>query len=44
MMGMEMGCIDRSCSDHREREGEEERKVPSECGDHEEVERENGIW
>ena len=27
------GCIDRSCSDHREREGEEERKVPSECGD-----------
>ena len=43
VMGVEMGCAGHPCSDHRAREGEEKSTISWECGDHEEVGRENGI-
>ena len=42
-MGVGTGCGGRPCSDHQAREGEEESAISWECGDHEEVGRENGI-
>ena len=41
--GLGTGCGGRPCSDHQAREGEEKSAISWECGDREEVGRENGI-